>query len=125
MFKEGDHVLVEINGVDVPAVVEDVSTDGKWLDFDINTLGGSVGIEVQFIKHDPAKHEWSVGDTVSNVDEAKTLPVDTLFKDSVIDVGQIMSTYAIQFVGIENVYSWDNNSASSYFPWTILWVPND
>lgn len=125
MFKEGDHVLVEINGVDVPAVVQDVSSDGKWLDFDINTLGGSVGIEVQYVKHDPAKRKWSVGDIVTNVDEAKTLPVNTVFIDSTTDVGQIGTDNEVGFVWCEYPYGWDSYAVTGYFPWTILWLPND
>lgn len=119
-YKPGDAVLVDVNGTWVPAVIDTVGS--LYIDIDFGNLG-SLGVERQFIKHDPSKRVWAVGDTVENIEQAKTLKRDVAFIDRALDIGQI-SVDGTRYIADETYFGWDDWHVTDYFPWTVLWVPN-
>lgn len=120
-FEEGDKVLVDINGVYVPATITDVISN-NYVEVDLGNIGELV-VDKAFVKHDPSQRVWRVGDKVTNAEEAVTLKDETVFRDSDGDIGQVKGKSFI-LVGLRDMFDFTPSWAAAY-PWEVLWVDAD
>lgn len=120
-FEEGDKVLVDINGVDVPATITDETTS-NYVEVDLGNIGELV-VDKAFVKHDPSQRVWRVGDKVTNAEEAVTLKDETVFRDSDGDIGKVRGK-SFMLTGLRDVFEFTSSWAAAY-PWEVLWVDAD
>ena len=115
-FKKGDAVLVTLNGVDVPAAITYLANE--YVEVTINDE--AYGISENYVRLDPSKRKWAVGDVVETAEELTTLPDNAVF----VDHNGAVSEWDVNRVwtfGSDEEFSADDIDG----PATIIYVPKD